>query len=106
MSKIYVEMTEEEYLEWINFKNGKVAKEEEKNEILERKVENVFNTMTANALKRGMINYGRESISSNTIGELIQHTERELKRIRGLGKKGLEEIKTWLANHNLELAKF
>lgn len=105
MSKIYVEMTEEEYLEWVNFKNGKIAKEEAKNKILERKVESVFNTMTSNALRRGTKNDYSSRTPINTIEELIQHTEIELKNIRNLGKKGLEEIKTWLANNNLELAK-
>ena len=109
MSKVYVEMTEEEYLSWLEFKNGKKVANESKDdkemeELLDTQVLSVFDTRTSNALRRGYKYYDKERISIYTIRDLVSHTERELKQLRNLGKKGIKEIKDWLTAHNLNLA--
>ena len=108
MSKVYVEMTEEEYLSWLEFKNGKVetkaTEPSEKDKVLDIQVLSVFDTRTSNALRRGLNNVYGDKNPIYTIRDLINHTERELKGIRNLGHKGIKEIKEWLTEHNLSLA--
>ena len=108
MSKVYVEMTEEEYLSWLEFKNGKVetktTEPSEKDRLLDIQVLSVFDTRTSNALRRGLNNVYGDRNPIHTIRDLTSHTERELKGIRNLGHKGIQEIKEWLTAHNLSLA--
>ena len=74
MSKVYVEMTEEEYLSWLEFKNGKVetktTEPSEKDKLLDIQVLSVFDTRTSNALRRGCKAYGFESEPILTIRDL------------------------------------
>ena len=109
MSKVYVEMTEEEYLSWLEFKNGekvepKITEPSEKDKLLDTQVLSVFDTRTSNALRRGCKGYGLESEPIFTIRDLISHTERDLQRYKNLGHKGIKLIQEWLTEHNLSLA--
>ena len=69
---------------------------EEKSELdklLEMPVEDLELSMRAfNCLKRAGI---------NTVGELIQKTEREISKVRNMGKKSLAEVKSKLAELGL-----
>ena len=69
---------------------------EEKSELeklLEMPVEELELSMRAyNCLKRAEI---------DTVGQLIQKTEREISQVRNMGKKSLEEVKTKLAELGL-----
>ena len=56
--------------------------------------ETEISTRTFNALRRSGI---------NTLGQLTQLTESDLKKVRNLGPKCYEEIKELLGKYNLQL---
>lgn len=58
--------------------------------------ETEISTRTFNALRRSGI---------NTLGELTQLTESDLKKVRNLGPKCCEEIKELLEKYNLQLSE-
>jgi DNA-directed RNA polymerase alpha subunit len=105
MSRIYVEMTDEEYQEWIKFKEQKFYNPDIliESSILNYKVEDCFCPRTSNALRRGIVGYNIPRESILTIKDLIMHSEKELSKYRYLGPKGIKEIKVWLEAHNLKL---
>ena len=99
MSKIYVEMTEEEYQEYLDFKKTGTAK----NEVLDLKIEDCYFTIRAiNCLRRGITDTpNREVLHIRTIRDLTSYTESQIASIHNLGRKSLKEIKCWLEDHNL-----
>ena len=98
MSRIFVEMIEEEYQEYLDFKKLGTAK----NDVLDLKVEDCFNIRASNCLRRGITNTpNRELLHIKTIRDLTNYTERQIASIRNLGRKSLKEIKCWLETHNL-----
>jgi len=73
------------------------TREDERDRILDLPVEELELTVRAfNCLKRAGI---------NTVGELISKTEAEMMKVRNLGKKSLEEVKSKLAELDLSLAE-
>lgn len=66
-----------------------------------------FSTRTYVCLKKGGYNYrtGKDVPQVNTLGDLLACTEKDLKMIRGLGRKSLYEILERLSLLGLELAK-
>ncbi len=73
-----------------------VEKEEkEKDKVLEMSIEELdLSVRSFNCLKRAGI---------NTVEELIKKTEEDMMKVRNLGKKSLEEVKTKLAEYDLSL---
>ncbi len=73
-----------------------VEKEEkEKDKVLEMSIEELdLSVRSFNCLKRAGI---------NTVEELIKNTEEDMMKVRNLGKKSLEEVKSKLAEYGLSL---
>jgi len=73
-----------------------VEKEEkEKDKVLEMSIEELdLSVRSFNCLKRAGI---------NTVEELIKKTEEDMMKVRNLGKKSLEEVKSKLAEYGLSL---
>ena len=98
MSRIYVEMTEEEYQAYLDFKKIGNAK----NDVLDLRVEDCFTVRTSNCLIRGMTDTpNREHLQIETIRDLTNYTENQIASIHNLGRKSVKEIKCWLEEHNL-----
>ncbi|NLK00794.1 MAG: DNA-directed RNA polymerase subunit alpha [Clostridia bacterium] len=91
--KLFIGLTEE-----ISDEVTMVEKEEEtKDKVLEMTVEELdLSVRSYNCLKRAGI---------NTVEELIQRTEEDMMKVRNLGKKSLEEVKSKLAELELALRK-
>jgi len=91
--KLFIGLTEE-----ISDEVTMVEKEEEtKDRVLEMTIEELdLSVRSYNCLKRAGI---------NTVEELIQRTEEDMMRVRNLGKKSLEEVKSKLAELGLSLKK-
>ncbi|MFW5986406.1 MAG: DNA-directed RNA polymerase subunit alpha [Halanaerobiales bacterium] len=69
--------------------------EEEKDKVLDTTIEELeLSVRSSNCLKRAGI---------NTVGELVNKTEDDLMKVRNLGKKSLQEIKSKLKEMELEL---
>jgi len=73
------------------------TREDERDRVLDMPVEELeLSVRSFNCLKRAGI---------NTVGELISKTEAEMMKVRNLGKKSLEEVKSKLAELDLTLAE-
>jgi DNA-directed RNA polymerase subunit alpha len=71
-------------------------------EILARDIDELeISNRASNCLKRGRSKRTHERISINTIGDLVQRTEREMLDIENFGRKSLEELKKVLENMSL-----
>ncbi len=71
--------------------------EDERSRVLELPIEELeLSVRSYNCLKRAGI---------NTVGELVSRTETEMMKVRNLGKKSLEEVKSKLAELSLSLAE-
>ncbi|HBT20942.1 MAG TPA: DNA-directed RNA polymerase subunit alpha [Peptococcaceae bacterium] len=91
--KLFIGLTEE-----ISDEVTMVEKEEEtKDRVLEMTIEELdLSVRSYNCLKRAGI---------NTVEELIKRSEEEMMKVRNLGKKSLEEVKSKLAELGLSLRK-
>jgi DNA-directed RNA polymerase alpha subunit len=64
-----------------------------------------LSTRTRNCLINGHLNMENEYQSITTIEAVTKYTEQELLRIPNFGRRSLNEIKHFLAQYGLELAK-
>lgn len=63
-------------------------------ELLKRDIDELeISNRSSNCLKKGRSKRSKERISINTIGDLVQRTEREMLDIENFGRKSLEELK-------------
>jgi len=63
-------------------------------EMLARDIDELeISNRASNCLKKGRSKRTHERISINTIGDLVQHTEKEMLDIENFGRKSLEELK-------------
>jgi DNA-directed RNA polymerase subunit alpha len=63
-------------------------------ELLARDIDELeISNRASNCLKKGRSKRTHERISINTIGDLVQRTEKEMLDIENFGRKSLEELK-------------
>lgn len=83
----------------------KYDREREKlKEILPKDIQELgLSSRALNALKKGRYKSSHEKVNINTIGELVQLTERNILDIENVGERTLEELKRILENWGLSL---